>query len=115
MSETLADALRVECDKLAEYRADGFAQIPLATALKAMMRVADAARPYTDWLSEGEAKLRSNRPEAWLRSRFPAWETQGLARWNPNKPKSRQYLRCAIPLRANPDAAREEGLRVDVG
>ena len=114
MSESLSDVLESESHKLSQYRVDGFEAIPLAAVLKMLGRVASAALPFTDWLSEGEAKLRSNRTDTWLRAQFPAWESQGLARWNPAKPKQRQYLRAAVPLRVNVDAAREEGRRVDL-
>lgn len=115
MSESLADALRAESEKLAQYRVDGFETIPLATVLKSLQRVAVAAQPFTDFLSEAEAKLRSNKSANWLRTQFPAWESRGLARWNPSKPKARQYLRAAVPQRANVEAARADGLRVELG
>ena len=115
MSETLADALAAEVTKLAQYRADAFESLPLAAVARSLARIADAARPFTDWLSEGEAKLRSNKSEQWLRAQFPAWENQGLARWNPSKPRARQYLRVAVPQRANTDAARADGRRVELG
>ena len=114
MSESLTDALAAELEKAAQYKGDGFEAVPLPAVVKLLQRIVTAAEPFTDWLSEGEAKLRSSRSEQWLRAQFVAWESQGLARWNPNKPKARQYLRAAVPLRANPAVAREDGRRVEL-
>jgi hypothetical protein len=115
MSDTLTELLDAERAKLQQLRADRFKDVPLEFAEALLARITSAALPFTDWLSEGEAKLRSNRSTDWLRAQFPAWQDQGLARWNPARPKTRQYLRCAIPMRANLSAAREAGMREVVG
>lgn len=64
-----------------------------------------------EWLSEGEARLRSGKSAGWLRARFPEWAAAGHARLNPNRPRERQYRQIVVPRRANPDAAREAGFR----
>lgn len=73
--------------------------------------VAESASPFLDWLSEAEAQLRSGHHRAWLRKRFPAWQRQGLARWNPHRSRERQYLKVAIPLALNLDAIRADAVR----
>jgi hypothetical protein len=60
--------------------------------------VAQAAEPFTVWLSEAKATLRSGHSAPWLRARFPRWASEGLARWNPASSGERQYLQCVIPL-----------------
>jgi hypothetical protein len=71
-------------------------------------KVADAAFEYLNWLTEGEAKLRSGHSAAYLRARFPQWLEQGLARWDGKK---RQYRAVCVPQRGNREAAREAGRR----
>jgi hypothetical protein len=115
MSETLFEVIEAESVKVAELGKDGFKDVPLLVLQRAIGRIASAALPFTDWLSEPEAKLRSSRSVEWLRTQFPAWESQGLARWNPARPKTRQYLRCVVPLRANLSAARDAGRREALG
>lgn len=109
--ESLSQAITAEREKLAQLRTDKFKEAPLDYLERAIARIESAALPFTDWLSESEAKLRSNQSRDWLRDRFPLWESQGLARWNPAQTKQRQYLRCVVPQRANVAAAREAGLR----
>jgi hypothetical protein len=71
-------------------------------------KVADAAFEYLNWLTEGEAKLRSGHSAEYLRARFPQWLEQGLARWDGKK---RQYRAVCVPQRGNREAAREAGRR----
>lgn len=78
---------------------------------RVVARLARAAMPFTDWLSERDARLRSQWSRERLRAAFPKLEAQGLARFNPASPKDRQFLRCAIPQAANLSAAREAGRR----
>lgn len=115
MSETLHDVLTAEREKLTQLAKDGFKDVPVAFVERSLARVLASALPFTDWLSEAEAKLRSNRSAEWLRAQFPAWENQGLARWNPARPKTRQFLRCAVPLRVNLSAERDAGQREALG
>lgn len=74
-------------------------------------QIGEAAKPFLVWLSESDARLRSNKSSEWLRKRFPALERQGLARWNPHRPTQRQYLLCAIPQDLNLDAIRADAAR----
>ena len=73
--------------------------------------VSEAAAPFLTWLSEAEAQLQSDHAAAWLRRRFPQWERMGLARWHPNRPTQRQYLRVAVPRSRNLDAVRADAAR----
>jgi hypothetical protein len=67
-----------------------------------------SAHDFLNWLTEGEAKLRSGHSAEYLRARFPQWLEQGLARWDGKK---RQYRSVCIPQRGNREAAREAGRR----
>jgi hypothetical protein len=71
-------------------------------------KVQAAAYEYLNWLTEGEAKLRSGHSSEYLRARFPQWLEQGLARWDGKK---RQYRAVVVPQRGNREAAREAGRR----
>lgn len=73
--------------------------------------VRNASIDYLTWLTEGEAQIRSNRSVAWLRARFPEWQRAGHARFNPERPRQRQFRALIVPLAANPSAAREAGRR----
>lgn len=96
--------------ELAVLRKHG--QRELAEAIERVLEeVAEASAPFTVWLSEGEAQLRSGKSRQWLRVRFAAWERQGLARWNPHRPTERQYLSCVIPQDRNLDAVRADAAR----
>lgn len=110
MSETLEQAIADERGDVAVLRRKGMGREADAIE-KAVERIAAAAAPFLDWLSEGEAVLRSSHSREWLRERFPSLADQGLARWNPARPRERQYLRCAVPQRANTSAARDAGRR----
>lgn len=95
LEEVLADA-RGEAQVLRKH-----GQGEIATAIENLCyEVAVAAEPWTVWLSETKAQLRSDKSIAWLRARFSRWQSEGLARWNPHAPNERQYLQCAIPLAA---------------
>ena len=111
MSEhTLTQVLADERAELAVLRRKGL--VREAELLEHTLdRIARAAEPFTDWLSEKEAVLRSAHAAEWHRARFAALEAQGLARKSPTNPRERQYLRCAVPQRANLSAAREAGER----
>jgi len=64
--------------------------------LRLLGSIAAAAEPYTRWLSEADAMLRSGRRVEYLRSRFARWEAQGLA----EKRGGRRYYRAhVIPQR----------------
>lgn len=106
LEQVLADAR----GELAVLRKHG--QRDLADGIERVLDdVAQAAEPFTRWLSEGEAQLRANKSRQWMRKRFPAWERQGLARWNPHRPTHRQYLVCVVPQDLNLDAVRADAAR----
>lgn len=67
--------------------------------------VRESAEDYLTWLSEPEAVLHSNHTVAWLRSRFPTWEAQGLAERDGRR---RRYRLIALPRRPNLDRARAQ-------
>jgi hypothetical protein len=71
-------------------------------------KVAEAAYPFLNWLSEAEARLKSGHSVAFLKSKFEAWQEQGLARMNERR---REYRSVIIPQRGNREAAREAGRR----
>lgn len=110
MAETLEQALADEREDLQVLRQKGFTQ-EADMLERTIERLARAAAPYLDWLSEKEAVLRSAHSVEWLRARYPVLEAQGLARRNPHNARERQYLRVAVPQRANVSAAREAGAR----
>ncbi|MBA3854646.1 MAG: hypothetical protein C0503_09530 [Gemmatimonas sp.] len=67
--------------------------------------VSVAARDFLDWISEGEAMLRSGRGLDYLRARRATWEEDGLAkkvgrRW--------WYRRCVIERRKFTSITRAE-------
>lgn len=110
MTETLGEAIASEREDLEILRRKGYTT-DAERIEKVLDRITTAAAPFLDWLNEKEAALRSARSIDWLRDQFPSLLEQGLARWNPTRPKERQFLRCAIPQRANTSAAREAGAR----
>jgi hypothetical protein len=108
--ETLDQAIANEREELGLLRKRGLNRE--AEMIEASIaRIARAAEPFVDWLSEGEAQLMSGHRADWLRKNFASWAARGLARWNPLKTDERQYLRCVLPQRANRSAAREAGRR----
>lgn len=74
-------------------------------------RVSAAAEEYLRFLAEPDAKLRTNRSQDYLRSRYSEWEAQGHAY---KKGTMRYYRMLVLPPRANLSAAREEGRRAGV-
>jgi hypothetical protein len=71
-------------------------------------RVSRSAEEYLRFLSEPDARLRTNRSVEYLRNRFSEWESQGHAY---KKGTTRYYRMLVLPPRANLSAAREEGRR----
>jgi hypothetical protein len=70
--------------------------------------VLQAAEDYLTWVSEDDAMIRTGHSKAWLRSRFPGWVEQGIAK---QEGPRRLYRLLALPRRANLDAAREAARR----
>ena len=110
MPELLEQVLADEREDVAVLRRKGDPRT--AEILERVLdRVARAAEPFTTWLSEKDAMLRSGKAVPWLRDRFPMWERQGLARRDPVHPRKRQYLECIVPVRLNLDAVRADAAR----
>jgi hypothetical protein len=70
--------------------------------------IENATVDFRTFRTEDEAALRSGKSTAWFRARFPQWLAQNLARYNPLKPRLREYRSIVIPMKANVEAAREE-------
>jgi hypothetical protein len=103
LEQTLADA-REDAQALRRHGHKHDAELIEALCDK----VTAAAYEFLNWLTEGEAKLRSGHSSEYLRARFPSWLEQGLAKWDGKK---RQYRAVVVPQRANREAAREAGRR----
>lgn len=94
-------------EEAATLRRNGY--IAEADARERMLReIENATISYRSWRTEGEAALASGKSEAWFRQRFPQWLAQDLARYNPLKPRQREYRALIVPRKANVEAAREE-------
>jgi hypothetical protein len=74
-------------------------------------RFASSIDEYLTWISEADARIRSAHAPAWFRARFPEWERQGLARWNPKRPRERQYRAIAVPIAPDADSVRADARR----
>ena len=74
-------------------------------------RFASSIDEYLTWISEADARIRSGHLAAWFRARFPDWERQGLARWNPKRPRERQYRAIIVPLASDGDSVRADARR----
>lgn len=107
MSETLEQVLADERGDAAVLRRQGHAG--QAEAIERICdRVSAAAEEYLRFVSEPQAKSRSNKSTEWLRARFPEWMAQGHAK---KIGAVRYYRMIVVPMRANISAAREEGRR----
>lgn len=71
-----------------------------------VQEVADAAREFTTWLSEDDARMRSGWSVKRLRGMWATWQALGHARLGP---KGREYRACVVPQRTHTSAAREAG------
>lgn len=110
MRESFEDALRAERGDAAVLRRRG--HIDQASVIENICdRFEAAAERFIRWRGEADAMLKSGHQRAWFRHRFPAWEERGLARWNPKKPRERQYLDMIVPQRLNVDAVRADAER----
>lgn len=110
LEQVLADA-RGELPVLRKHGQDAIAD----AIARLCDEIAEAAEPFTRWLSEKEAVLGSDHAAPWFRQRFAAWERQGLARWSPRNKQERQYLACIVPQRADVRSARQDGVRAARG
>lgn len=107
MADTLEQVLADERGMAQVLRAAGHAR-EADNIDRLLDRVRASAVDYLDWLTEGEARLRSGKSVEWLRSRFPAWSAAGHAKRDGQR---RTYRQLVIPKRANESAARESGRR----
>lgn len=71
-------------------------------------RVDVATEEFRTFVPETDARLRTNKSSAWLRSRYAGWATAGHAKTVNNV---RQYRLVVLPVRADVIAAREAGRR----
>lgn len=107
MTETLEQVLADERGDAAVLRRQG--HVHQAEQLERICdRVSAAAEEFLRFLSEPQARSRSNKSTEWLRGRFAEWSAQGHAK---KLNGVRYYRMIVIPTRANVSAAREEGRR----
>lgn len=107
MADTLEEVLADERGQAAVLRHNGHGN-HADSIERVCARVSSAAEEYLRFLSEPDARLRTNKSVEWLRSRFPEWMEQGHAKKIGNV---RYYRMVVLPPRANLSAAREEGRR----
>lgn len=91
------------------------AVVPVEKLLAFIDSIAEAAYPFTTFISEADAVIRSGHKAPWFRQRFADWERQGYARTNPTKPRDRQYMLAIVPLRHDIEAVREDARRAALG
>jgi hypothetical protein len=87
------------------------ATVPIERVARLVDSIAEAAYPFVTFISETEAVVRSAHRKPWFRQRFADWQRQGYARYNPRRPKERQYLLAVVPLRHDVAAVREDARR----
>jgi hypothetical protein len=92
---TLELALELALADVAVMERNGGQFAPLAVA-RLVHDIAQAAQPFTTWLSESDAMLRAGRGTEYFRSRFGAWEAQGMAE---KRRGIRYYRACIVPVR----------------
>lgn len=109
--ETVLAMWRAKAATLEELRHEREA----ALIVQILGEVESSAEDYLRWVSEADAMLHSGKGRAFLRGRFPAWEREGHARWNPTRPRERQYRLLVLPRRANADRAIAEARRAARG
>lgn len=101
-------------ERVTMLRAEGH-PIQAQSMARAIEELVATLPEYLTWLTEGEAVLYTGRSVQYLRARFGAWAARGMARWDPARPRIRQFRRCVLEHRGNADAARELGRRVARG
>jgi hypothetical protein len=108
---TIEDVLANAAERTTMLRSEGH-PVEAASIERVTEEVRTALGEYLTWLSESDAVLYTNRSAEYLRSRFPALEERGLARW---VGRQRYFRRCALEHRGNADAARQAGRRAGRG
>lgn len=68
----------------------------------------EPVRSALEWLSEGDARLKSGYGVEYFRSRFTAWRSAGLAEL---RGRRRFYRGIIVPQREHPSVARAAGFR----
>ena len=107
MANQLEDALAEARGEIPVLRKHG--QDEIANAIERFAdAVSECTEDYRTWLSETDATLKSGWKRPRLRNHFPAWERQGMARWNPEDKRARQYRAMIIPERTNVAALRAD-------
>lgn len=104
---TLEDTLADLRERVTMLRVEGH-PVQAASVERAIEQLVACLPEYLVLLSEAEAVTYSGRSIAYLRSRFGAWQSRGLAEW---KGRVRYYRRCVLEHRGNADIAREAGRR----
>lgn len=113
----MSDLVQAIADARSELRvlARHGASVPVDNVLAFVDTIADAAYPFTTFISEADATVRSGHLAPWFRNRFADWERQGYARVNPTNKRERQYMLAIIPLRHDMEAIREDARRTALG
>jgi hypothetical protein len=109
IEQVLADA----AERANTLRLEGHPVQALAIE-RVLDQVRAAAAEYLTWLSEPEAMAYTGRSAQWLRAHFGQWYARGLARWD-STGRARQYRRCVLRHRGNPEATRADGQRAAKG
>jgi hypothetical protein len=102
----LADAL----EEAAVLRRNA-AQFSVERVAEILRDIRVATEEFTTWVSEKEACMRADHKAPWFAQRFPEWERQGHARWNPQRPRERQYRLLIVPLAHDVDSVRAAARR----
>lgn len=114
MAETLEQVLADAKGEIPVLKKRG--GIVLAEALEEFVtRIEQATHDFRTFVSEKEAMVRGDKSQKWLRDRFPEWQRQGNARFNPKNPRERQYRLLIVPVAANTSAARSDAVRTARG
>lgn len=112
MAETLEQVLVDLKSDVPVLRRHG-ATVSLDEYDAAIARVARAAEPFTTWLSEGDAILKSGHRVEWFRSRRERWAALGHARQG--RGGKWEYRDCIVPQRVDLDAVRADAERAARG
>ena len=92
---------------LAVLRKHG-ASVPIERVAELVEGIAEASYAFVTFISETDAVVRSDHRAPWFRQRFADWQRQGFARYNPRRPKEREYLLVVVPLRHDVEAVRAD-------
>lgn len=102
--ETVLADFREECSAL---RLNGH-QAQAQSIERVCDAVSAAARDFLEWISEGEAKLRSGRGEDYFRARRAVWAEDGLAE---KRGRTWYYRQCVVERRKPASITRAEARR----